>query len=186
MLQIKYDLKHKYPILNLNNKSTLKIKFSLEPRFIGTLSTAVRFRLGTEIGIISMSLFCYRYKKMIIIFIKSRKRHHSILFCIYSIKDDIIEMISISNFYFCPWYRNALGPIGSNYSVIIRSNPRGFTLESVCASRRQTSRHFEAQLNLVKRPTTTVLSRNRIRTVNALSCAGINCQLSVINRLPIM
>lgn len=97
-------------------------------------------------------------------------------------------MISISNLYFCRRHRNALGPVdpGSNYSVIIRSNSRGFALESVCASRRQTGRHFEGQLNLVERPTTAVPSRTRIRTVDALSCAGANCQLSVVNRLPIM
>lgn len=84
------------------------------------------------------------------------------------------EIISISDRYFCRWYRNALSPVapGSNYSVIIRSNSRGFALESVCASRRQTGRHFEGQLNLVERPTTAGLSRTRIRAVDALSCAS--------------
>lgn len=56
ILRIKYDLKYKYKMLNLNNKFTLKIKFILEQYFIGTLSTAVRFRLGAEIDIISMNL----------------------------------------------------------------------------------------------------------------------------------
>jgi len=71
-------------------------------------------------------------------------------------------------------------PIIRHYSI---TNSRGFALESVCASKRQTGRHFEGQLNLVERPTTAVSSRTHIRTVDALSCAGANCQLSVVNHL---
>lgn len=117
--------------------------------------------------------------------IKSRKRH--IFFYIHSIEADVIDVISISSLCFCRRHRNALGPVdpGSNYSVIIRSNSRGFALESIHASRRQTGRHFEGQLNLVERPTTAVPLRTRIRTVDALM-RWCHCQLSIVNRLPIM
>lgn len=59
---------------------------------------------------------------------------------------------------------------GSNYTVIIRSNSRGFALERVCVTRARLEATdglstFEGQLNPVEGPTTAVLFREtRIRT----------------------